>query len=208
MKTAINKFKRVSYILIIALTSVMLLSSCARYAKNVNALYEPTATVRGGSGEVYIVIPESQITQSTDIKWVLGKVKDDEGKEIDEVFSPRSPAELIQAAFVQEFMKTGYTTIAATKRNESDNMVIDLTKTEVKIEQISDVADLKATCRVVVGVDVFKKGQLIKRLQYESTSSKTDIRDRDLLAKKVLMDALKSAMNTAIPELQGFLNRQ
>ncbi len=203
MKTTFVKLKLVWFAMLIAFAGMMLLGGCARYARNVNTLYEPTATVRGGSGQVYIVIPESQRTQSPDIKWVLGKVKDDENRQIDEVFSPRSPAEIIQEAFGQEFKKAGYTVMPATKRLAAQQLVLDLTKTEIELDQISDLADIKAKCRVLVGVDVFRNGQLIKRLQYESTSSKDDIRDRDMLAGSVLEEALQSVMLKAMPELHN-----
>ncbi|MDD2582647.1 MAG: hypothetical protein PHR66_11695 [Desulfuromonadaceae bacterium] len=207
MKTTIKEFKLVPFVLVIAVAGMVLVSGCARYARTVNTFYEPSATVRSGSGNLYIVIPESQKTQSSDIKWVLGNIKDDDNKNIDEVYSSRSPAEIIQAAFGQEFKKAGYTVIPATKRTGSEQRVLDLTASKIELEQISDVMDIKAKCRVLVGVDVFKNGQLIKRLQYEATSSKTDVKDRDLLAGSVLQDALQSIMLQAAPELQSILNR-
>ena len=170
-----------------------------------DTFYQPTANVRGGTGEVYIVILESRQTHSPNIKWVLGKVKNDENQNIDEVFSTRSPAEIIQAAFGLEFKRAGYTVIAANKRPAGEQLVIELTKTEIELEQISDMADLKAKCRVLVGLDLFKNGQQIKRLQYESTSSKTDIKARDLLARNVLEDALQSIMMKAVPELHALI---
>lgn len=192
--------------MLITLAGILLLSGCARYARNVNTLYEPSANVRGGGGEVYIVIPENRQTHSPDIKWVLGKVKDDDNNNIDEVFSTRSPAEIVQTAFGQEFKRAGYTVMLTTKRPGAEQRVIDLTKTEIELEQISDLADLKAKCRVLVGVDVFKDGQHVKRLQYEATSSNTDIKDRDMLARSVLEDALKSVMLKAMPELHNLFN--
>lgn len=193
--------------MLITLAGLLFANGCARYARNVNNLYEPSATVSGGTGEVNILIPESQQTRSSDIKWVLGKVKDDDNNNIDEVFSPRSPAEIVQAAFGREFKKAGYTVIMSTKRPDGEQMVIDLTKTEIELEQISDLADIKAKCRVLVGVDVFKNGQQIKRLQYESTSSRTDFRDRDMLARTVLDEALQSLMRKAMPELHSLFKR-
>jgi len=192
---------------IFAIVGMLILSGCARYAHNVNSLYEPSATIHDGSGEIYIVIPENQQTRSPDIKWVIGNVSDADNRKIDEVESPRSPAEIIQAALGLELKKGGYTVIPITKRHGDEQQVIDLTKTEIGLEQISALASLKADCRVLVGVDVFKRGQLIKRLQYEATSSNTNIKDRDLLAKIVLEDALQSVMLKAIPDLHSLFKR-
>jgi hypothetical protein len=173
----------------------------------VNTLYQPSATVSGGSGQVYIVIPESRQTHSSEIKWVLGKVKDDDNNIIDEVSSPRSPAEIIQDAFSLEFRRAGYSVIAATKQPAGNQLVLDLTRTDIVLDQVSDLADLNAKCRVVIGMDVYKNGQQIKRLQYESSSSKIDIKDRDMLARIVLEDALKSVMREAMPELHNLFRQ-
>lgn len=201
-----TKSKLAPFVVLIACSCLLLLiSGCARYARTVNTLYEPSANVRGGSGQVYIVIPENRQTLSPDIKWVIGKVKDDDLNTIDEVFSPRSPAEIIQEAFGLELRKAGYTVLATTKRPASGQRMLDLTKSEIVLEQITDLADLKVTCRVLVGVDVFKDGQQVKRLQYEATSSRTDIQDRDMLARNVLEDALQSVMQKAMPDLHNLL---
>lgn len=207
MKISYREFNPGRFFILAAIACMLLAGGCARYARNVNALYEPGATVRSGSGEIHVIIPESQQTQSADIKWVFGKVKNDENKQIDEVFSPRSAAEVIQSALGLELRKAGYTIIPATKRTGAEQQAIDLAKTEIELEQISDLADLKAKCRVLVGVDVFRDGQLIKKLQYESTSSKTDIKDRDMLAGNVLQDALQSVMLKAVPEIHNLFKR-
>lgn len=207
MGTIIKKIRLAPLVMLVTCASLLLASGCARYARTVNTLYEPSAAVRGGSGEVYIVIPENSQTRSPDINWALGKVMDDDNQIIDELFSPRSPAEIIQWAFGQEFKKAGYTVIPVVARPAAGQRVIDLTKTEIKLEQLSDFMDLKVTCRVLAAVDVFRDGQLVKRLQYESTASRTDIKDRDMLAKTVLEDALQSLMRQAVPELHGLFYR-
>jgi hypothetical protein len=206
MKAISRKFNVTSCVLLITLVGMLLVSGCTRYARNADTLYEPTATVRGGAGDVYIVIPESQHTQSADIKWVLGKVMDDENNKIDELFSSQSPAEIVQTALGLEFKRAGYTVIPTTKRPAAEQRVLDLTKTEVELNQISSLVDIKATCRMLVGMDVFRNGQLIKRLQYESTSTKTDLRDRDMLARSVLQEALQSIMLRIVPESHNLLS--
>ncbi|MDD5287196.1 MAG: hypothetical protein PHD54_15205 [Desulfuromonadaceae bacterium] len=207
MNAQIKTFKLRPFITFFIIAALVFVSGCARYARNVDTLYEPAATVNRGAGNVYIVIPENQQTQSQNIKWVLGKVLDDKSRKIDEAFSTRSPAEIIQTALGLEFKKSGYEVISATKRPADAQYLIDLTKAEINLEQISDLADIKAKCRVLLGMDLFKNGQQIKRLQYESTSSKTDIKERDMLAKNVLQDALQSIMLQAVPELQILFNQ-
>lgn len=204
MNKNINKSKLVPFLMLITLTAVLLfVNGCTRYARTVDPLYEPSTPVRGGNGEVYIVIPENRQTQTSGIKWVLGKVKDDKNKTIDEVYSSRSQAETIQAALGLELRKAGYSVLVVTKNPGVKPQVIDLVKTEIELEQISDFADLKAKCRVVAGMDISKNGQMVKRLQYEATSSRRDIKDREILAGKVLKEALQSIMLKAMPDLHG-----
>lgn len=207
MNVITRKFNATVFLLFITLAGLLLMSGCARYARNTDVLYESSVYLHGGSGDVYIIIPEYQRTQSSAIKWVLGNVKDDENNKIDEVFSPRSPAEIIQTALAQELTKAGYTAIATTKNPGDKERVITLTRTEINLEQISDFADLKATCRIVLGVEVLKNSQLTKRVQYQSTSSKTDVKDRDLLARSTLHDALQSIMQQAVPDLHNLFTR-
>jgi hypothetical protein len=203
MKNFITMNKILPLLLVVTCAGLLFLGGCSRYARTVDALYQPSAAVRGGSGEVFIVIPENRLTASPEIKWVIGKIKDDDGNIIDEVYSPRSSAEIIRDAFAQEFTKAGYTVIQATKRPTTGGQVLDLTKTLIELDQVSDLADLKATCRITVAVDLFKNDQHIKRLQYESTSSRTDIKDRDMLARITLEDALQTVMRKAMPDLHS-----
>ncbi len=201
MNAIILKNKRSFVLVFLLIASIVMSGGCARYAKSVNMLYEPATTIGSGKGDLFIIIPDNRLAQSPNIEWVIGKVKDDENRVIDQVLSPRSPAQIFQEAFTQEFKRAGYTVIPATKRSGDEQLLLDLTKADIKLEQTSAIPDIKATCRVQVGVDVFKNGQEIKRLQYEASSTKIDIKDRDLLAGTVLQDTLQAVMLKAVPEL-------
>lgn len=194
-------------VILILCAGMLLVSGCARYARTVDVLYEPSTPVRGGNGEVSIVIPESQLTQSADIKRVIGTVSDGTNRKLDEVFSSRSPAEIIQAALGLELKRAGYTVNPVTKHPGAGQQVIDLTKTEIILDQTSELTNIKVTCRVLAGMDVYKSGQLIKRLQYEAASSKTDIKDRDTLAQSALQDALQAVMLQVTSELHNLFGK-
>ncbi|HEX9023024.1 MAG TPA: hypothetical protein VF799_04205 [Geobacteraceae bacterium] len=195
-------------ILLCAVVTVLAVDAgCARYARNVNALYEPSATARGGSGELYIVMSPGRETPSENVKWVIGTVKDRDGVKIDEIFSPRSPEEIFRSALSQELKKAGYTVQAVTARPTGSVKELDLTKAEIKLDQVSDLADLKANCHMEVRLDISKNGQLLKKLQYESTASDTTINDRDLLAGTVLQEGLRSIMQRAVPDIISILEK-
>ncbi len=55
---------------------------------------------------------------------------------------------------------------------------------------------------MLMGVDVLKNSLQIKRLQYKSTPSKSDFKDRDVLARKVLLDSLQSVMLKTVDNTQ------
>ncbi|MDD2732916.1 MAG: hypothetical protein PHF56_03165 [Desulfuromonadaceae bacterium] len=203
METVIISRNYLKFVMLIIIAGMFLISGCARYARNSDLLYEPSTSVRGGSGEVYIVIPESQLTQAPDLKRVLGTVSDGANRKLDDMVSSRSAAEIIQTALGLEFKRAGYTVIPVTKRPAAEQRVIDLTKTEIKLDQVSELSNIKVTCQVLMGLDVYKAGELIKRLQYETSATKTDIRDRDMLAGNVLQEALQSVMLQATPELHN-----
>lgn len=195
------------FVMLLTLTCLITALGCARYTRDVNTIYEPTSSVKGGSGDVYVVIPANRQTNSPGVKWVLGTVKNDDNQKIDEITSPRSPEEIIQEAFRLELKKAGYNVILATKMPADAQRAIDLNKTEIELDQITDFADLIAKCRVFVAADVYLNGKMVKRFQYESKSSKTDIKDRDLLARVVLEDAMHSVMLKAMPELNELFKK-
>jgi hypothetical protein len=62
--------------LLVLIMLIMLVGGCARYARSVNMLYDPVAVSQQGSGDLYVVIPENQLTPSAQVKWTLGKVTD------------------------------------------------------------------------------------------------------------------------------------
>jgi hypothetical protein len=196
-----NTSKTSKILLLISLLIVIAFNSgCVRYAKDVSILYEPITTVRGGSGTLHLVSSADQQTKAENIKWVIGTVKNDQNKKIDEILSSTSATEIVKDAFNQELKKAGYSVVSVTARPVDSAKSIVMTSVEVQLDQLSDIADIKATCTLVVSLDMYKNGQLIKKLQYQSKSSENAIKDRDLLANRVLKEAIQSALQKAVPD--------
>jgi len=200
--------KRISGIFtFLALCAVLLaVTGCARYARQVALVYEPVVSAKGGSGDLYIVIPPDQQTRNDKVKWVIGKVENEDGDTIDEVMSPLSGYELVQDALGQELRKAGYGVIPSVARPGAKANAIDLVKVNLSLDQVSSLTDIKATCRMIVSLEVFKNGALVKKLQYDSTFNKTDIQDRNLVAKVLLRDTLQAAMKRAVPDIIAALS--
>ncbi len=199
MKLRLIKLQGVIFIAMMFVLSF--LQGCARYAKDIDPLYQPVVSVRSGGGDLYIVIPENQKSPSDKVRWVLGAVTDYENKKIDTLTSPRSAAEMVRAAMEQELRRSGYAVFLQPNHKKQDDRLLNIVKTEITLDQHSDLADIKATCRIVLDVDIYRKGQFVRKQQYQASSSKTDIKDRDLLARAVLDEAMQSLMQNAVPSI-------
>jgi len=188
---------------------IMLLASsgCARYARNIDSLYEPTVSPGGGSGEVYIVMSPNRVTPSPELRWAIGTVTDSDGTRIDEIFSSRSPTELVQSALSLELRRAGYAVHAVTTKPAGPEKVVDLVTIEVVLDQVSKIPDLTAICRIDVRLDVTKNGQLLKKLRYDAAASKRDVNERDRIAGTVLQEALHSVMLRAVPDIISILEK-
>ena len=192
--------------LLLALT-ISLTSGCARYASRINMLYEPVTSVHGMSGDLYISIKPAVQKPSGSVVWALGEVTDDDGKVIDHLTSPRPPAELIQAALVQEFKQAGYSTLAVSTIRADAAQVVEVHRVELTINQVSNLVEIKATCKLLIDIDIRKNGQVIRKLQYASKYTQTDIKDRDLLVQTVFSQTLQAVMRQAVPEIIAILGQ-
>lgn len=182
-------------------------AGCARYAQQINVLYEPVVGQRGGSGDLYVTIPASRVGQNEEVAWIVGDVLDNDGKVIDHLTSPRSPAELVQAALTQELNQAGYWVIAAPSPRPQADRVVEVSNVELALDQVSAVADIKATCKLVIAITIRQNGTVVRKLQYETKQTKTDIADRDLLVRKVFRAAMRAAMRQAVPDIMQVLGQ-
>lgn len=197
---------RIRYMsLLMSILLLLLLTGCARYSRSVSTMYEPISTTRGGSGALYIVMPANQQTQSSSVKWVIGAVKDEDGNKIDEIYSAQSPGELIQSALGQEMRRAGYTVNPVTSPPAGPVNMLIITTPELVLDQESSAGKLTASSRLRMPLEIWRNGQLLKKLEYNATYSDTSVTDRDLLARTVLQETLHSTMSKAIPELVSLL---
>lgn len=207
MRTTLRKC--FTAIFVFCFAGSVLLGGCARYAKYVEIIYEPVVKVgaQGSSVEVHISIPAKQISSMEQVKWELGAVTDGEGWVIDSLYSPSSPADLVRSALTQEMRQSGYSIFSTTTGPIKIQKLIDITKAEITLDQISDFSDIKATCKIVLGMDVYKNGQLSRKLEYMASSTRTVVTDRDLLARKLLQENLHTVMKNAVPDLIKVLEK-
>ena len=139
---------------------ILATTGCARYARQVSIIYDPAVSARGGYGDLYIVIPPDQQPRNNKIKWVIGNVNNYDGSKIDEIMSLQSPSELVRDALGQELRKAGFTVIHATSNPATQSNILNLINVDLSLDQQSDIVDIKANCRLIISIDVFKNGVL------------------------------------------------
>ena len=207
IRTRLKEIQEWVAIMVFAILAGTILSGCARYAKDIDPLYQPVVSVRSGGGDLYIVIPENQKSPSDKVRWVLGSVTDYENKKIDSLTSPRSAAEMVRAAMEQELKRAGYTVFPHSDNKKQKAHLLTIVKADITLDQHSDLADIKATCRIMLDVDIYKDGLFVRKQQYQASSSKTDIKDRDLLARAVLDEAMQGLMQNVVPSIMQQLDK-
>jgi len=201
MNKAAESRKRSLFVLLAVSALMLLVGGCARYARDVNELYVPAVNLHGKSGEVYIVIPENQQTRQPNIKWVLGSVTDPDNIKIDEIYSPRSGYELVQAALALELKQAGFNVYEPAAKPASAQYLLSLSKVEFVLDQISSLYDINVSAKLGMEIDLFKNGEFQRKLRYDLSASKIDIKDRGTVAQTLLKDTLQSAMKYAVPDI-------
>ena len=197
----LSESRSLSLLALLATAIMLLAGGCARYARDVNELYVPAVNLHGKSGEVYIVIPENQQTRQPNIKWVLGSVTDPDNIKIDEIYSPRSGYELVQDALALELKQAGFNVYEPAAKPASATHLLYLSKVEFVLDQVSSLYDINVAAKLNMEIDLFRNGKFQRKLRYELSSSRIDIKERDLVARALQRDILQSAMKYAVPDV-------
>ena len=88
---------------IAALLGTVALAGCATADKNVRLDYQPTVNAVGGSGELYVAISAERdpLAKRSDVEWIVGLIKDDDGKPLGKILTNMEPKGLVADAFIQ-----------------------------------------------------------------------------------------------------------
>jgi len=188
----------------LSLAAAFLPAGCMPTAHKVDVLYNPLAVYRGGSGRVTLVTEvarQEQQASNPAIRWVLGQIKDSDGAVRGDVISDYSPQSVIADAMKRELAAAGYQVDQAESRKDDQGRVIVLTAVTVALNEVSSLARLKSTCDLVVRVELWNNGQVLKRSEYHSKLSDMAIKDRDILPQQLFQGALGEIMQQAVPDI-------
>lgn len=187
---------------------VFLTAGCAQVAHKVDVMYFPQATYRGGNGPLELVTVDSTRDSGSEpsIRWVLGKISNSEGVTTGEIITSMHPRDIISDAFKQELTAAGYQVNFSKALDKQTNKGINLTNITVQLEEISSIVKLESTCTILLKMDLWRNGMVVKRTEYRSKISDVAVMDRDQLAPNLYQKAIHDTMQQAVPDIIQQLN--
>jgi hypothetical protein len=196
--------KIISKVVLLNLAAALVLTGCMPTAHKVDVLYNPLAMYRGGSGQVTLVAKvahQEQQASNPAIRWVLGQIKDSDGAVRGDVISDYSPQSVIADAMKRELSAAGYRVDQTDSRKDGQGRVIVLTAVTVALNEVVSLAKLESSCNLLVKVELWNNGQVLKRSEYHSKLSDIAIKDRDVLPQQLFQGALGEIMQQAVPDI-------
>lgn len=198
MNRAVTKF-----ILVLLVLPAVLSAGCAQVVHKVDVLYSPQSSYRGGTGLLQLAVSNGSADCSPDasIRWVLGKIMDSEGNATGEIVSSIRPQDIVVDAFKQELGAAGYQISSPKQVDKYTEKGVVLTGISVKLEEVPSLAKLKSSCTLLVKMDLWKNGVVVKRSEYSSILSDVAVVDRELLPRSLFQKAIQDIMFQALPDI-------
>ena len=192
------------------LTLATLSAGCATVGdQRVDLLYQRGANASGGSGDLYVVEESPSPTGgSNTIQWVLGEIRDKDGKKLGNMVSDTSPADTLTAAYIQEFKGAGYNTVQRNAMPADAPKGMLLKRANIKLDEVKRASSFQVKCKVTVTVEPWSAGKALNRVEYEADYTDTAVTDRDLLASKTLHEALHVIMRRSVPDLVKMIEQK
>jgi hypothetical protein len=186
-----------------ALLLPALMAGCATVDRKVDVLYQPIVHGTGGAGDLYLSASGRQLATATKgtIQWIVGTVKNKDGDKTGNVVTGTAPVDQVMDALKQELAAAGYTVIPADKLPQNAARAVDVAAVTIELDETSDLVKSDGISRLTVSIDLWKNGQMIRKLEYKSMLSDFAVKDRDLLLPKLLQKSLQEVMKQAIPEI-------
>jgi hypothetical protein len=182
----------------------MLTTGCATTSdRKVNLTYEPMLHASGGSGDLYLakVAEPATTSENQAVQWVLGTIKDSDGKKLGNVVTDTLPADQLLQAFSKELKAAGYTVIPVKDIPVTAVKGISLSSMVITLDEVSSLAKVDAKSSVRVSADVWRNGSKVTKLSYETVNSDMTITGRDQFLEKILQKSLQNLMEQAVPAL-------
>ena len=182
---------------------VVALTGCATSDLQLRPSYQPVGEIKGPGGPVVLASSLDGTVPGTGerIQWILGEVKDTDGKIKGNVTSPTAPSALVRDALQKELLRAGYE-VQVDKTVPKDAVYgLVLAASTLQLDETSSLVKVEADCRVSFSVEIWVKGTKTNTLSFESRFSDFAVRDREKLHQDVLQKAFASAFKRALPAI-------
>lgn len=180
---------------------VAILSACATVGdQRVDVLYQSTSNATGGTGEV-LIAEEAPPPSAAGIQWIIGEIRNNDGEMLGNTVTDTAPTDLLTEALIQELKGAGYRTLRVGSLPPGVGKGIIVKNVTVKLDEVKSAPTLQTKCKVTVSVEPWVGGKALSRVSYESNYSETAVTGRDELPSKTLLQAIKTVMAQAVPEI-------
>jgi hypothetical protein len=185
------------------------LMGCATPDRRADILYRPAGYATGGSGDLYLVQGVRRPAgEAAGIQWVLGKVTDDDGKQLANIVTDTAPANLVVDALNQELKRAGYNVIVTDSAPAQVNKALTLKEVSILVNDTHSAVRDEAKCTVKMSVEPRRQGSVTGLSAYEAEYSDTGFTDRSHIPADVLQKALQLLMTRAVPDMVKTLEQK
>jgi hypothetical protein len=146
--------------------------------------------------------------ESAAVQWVLGKVSDDDGKELSKIVTDMSPAGLVMDALSQELKRAGYNVVMSASSGEPGGKALVLQEASVLLDETHSVMKDEARCTVKIAIKPIPQGVAVGVAGYEAQYSDTAVANREQLPSDTLQNALQLLMTRAVPDIVKTLEQK
>lgn len=182
---------------------LVLLAGCATSDLQLKPSYQPVNEAKGPGGSLVLASSLEGTVPGVGerIQWILGEVKDTDGKVKGNVTSPTAPTALLRDALQQELLRAGYTVQVGKTVPKDAEYGLVLAASTLQLDETRSLVKVEADCRVSFSVEIWVKGAKTNTLSFESRFSDFAVRDREKLHQDVLQKAFASAFKRALPAI-------
>jgi len=180
-----------------------LLAGCATSDLQLKPSYQPVADVKSTGGPLVLASSLDGTVPGVGerIQWILGEVKDTDGKVKGNVTSPTAPSALVRDALQKELLRAGYAVQVTKTVPQEAAYGLVLAASTLQLDETRSLVKVEADCRVSFSVEIWVKGAKTNTLSFESRFSDFAVRDREKLHQDVLQKAFASAFKRALPAI-------
>jgi len=189
--------------LVLPVMLIALLGGCATADLQLKPTYQPVGDSKGPGGQLVLAssLEGTVAGVGERIQWILGDVKDTNGKVTGNVTSPTAPTALVRDALQQELLRTGYAVRIDKSLHKGVEHGLILSASTLHLDETRSLVKYEADCRVSFSVEIWVKGVKTNTLSFESRFSDFAVKDREQLHQDVLQKAFASAFKRAIPAI-------